>query len=198
MSFVPGSRIKGACLIEALAWLEKHKGRARLESALARMPAEGRAKLDPSRPSFGILASTWYEAAESGMVLDALTEGTTREERDRIARDVAKAVMEGTLRGVHGLMFSMMATPERYARHAPRLWSKYYDGGVVEVTIPEPQMMVGKIKEWSGHHPLLCAIVRFARVAALEAMGCIGVTSRHRCLSDVGGTECISVCRWTG
>jgi len=125
-----------------------------------------------------------------------MTNGLDAAERDRMARGLAKAVMDGTLRGVYGILFNMMATPERYARHAPRLWSKYYDEGKVEVTLPTPSSMIGKVTDWRGHHPFLCAVVRFARVAALEAMGCTNVRSEFRCKSQVGGNVCVTELHW--
>jgi hypothetical protein len=113
-----------------------------------------------------------------------------------MARTLAKAVMNGTLRGVYGMLFSIMATPERYARHAPRLWSKFYDDGKVAVTVPTPTTMTAVVTEWKGHHPFLCSVVRFARVAALEAMGRTSVSSEWRCKSEVGGDECVTRLRW--
>jgi hypothetical protein len=114
-----------------------------------------------------------------------------------MAREMAKAVMEGTLKGVYGIMFSMMATPERYARYAPRLWSKYYDEGNVRLKLSTPSSMSAVISDWQGHHPFLCEVVRFARVAALEAMGCRHVRSDLRCKSAVGGTDCVTDLHWT-
>jgi hypothetical protein len=191
-----GSHIKGACLVEALVWLEKSKGRARVEAALARIPNDGHNRADPHGPRFGILASEWYPASHTHAVLDAMTAELSREEQRQMARNLAKAVMEGTLRGVYGLLFSMMATPERYARHAPRLWSKYYDGGRVRFELPTRNSMIATISEWPGHHTFLCCTTRFARVAALEAMGCPDVRSEWRCKSEVGGDACVTELRW--
>jgi hypothetical protein len=191
-----GARIKGASLIEALAWLEHTQGRPRVAAALERLEPEVRALIDLERPSFGILASSWYDSAAAGFVLDALTHGVPLDQRDRMARDLAKAVMDGTLRGVYGMLFSAMATPERYARYAPRLWAKYFDDGDVQLAVTAPRTMTGTIKSWEGHHPLLCSVIRFARCAALEAMGCKDVVSEHRCKTNDGGTECFFVVRW--
>jgi hypothetical protein len=197
VSSKPGCHIKGACLIEALSWLEKSSGRGRVEAALARMADEGRAQIDPGRKSFGILASEWYPAENTHAVLDAMTDGLDRGQRTMMARGMAKAVMEGTLRGVYGILFNMMATPERYARHAPKLWSKYYDGGKVDVRLPTPTSMRAVVSGWQGHHAFLCEVVRYARIAALEAMGCRNVRSELRCKSDVGGDDCVTELRWT-
>jgi hypothetical protein len=191
-----GPHIKGACLIEALSWLEKNRGRERLEAALRLMPAGGRNDVDLARASFGILSSEWYPAANTHSVLDAMTAGMDPGARARMAREMAKAVMDGTLKGVYGIMFSMMATPERYARHAPRLWGKYYDEGEVRLRLSTPKSMTATVSDWQGHHPFLCEVVRFARVAALEAMGCRAVQSELRCKTAVGGDDCVTELRW--
>jgi hypothetical protein len=193
---VAASHIKGACLVEALQWMERNAGHERVAAALARMSVEARGQIDVARPSFGILASQWYPAENTHVVLDAMTADLSALEREQMARGIAKAVMAGTLHGVYGVLFRMMATPERYAQHAHKLWSKYYDSGRVRFSLPEPHRMVAVISDWGGHHPFLCAIVRFARVAALEAMGCREVISAWRCKSGQGGDECVTEVRW--
>jgi hypothetical protein len=104
--------------------------------------------------------------------------------------------MEGTLRGVYGLLFSIMATPERYARHAPQLWAKYYDSGQVIFRLETPRLMIAEVTGWQSHHPFLCEVVRFARAAALEAMGCKEVRSELRCKLNVGGDACVTTLEW--
>ncbi len=189
-------RIKGAGVIQALCWLEKHRGRDRLEAARPLMSAAVQADLNLDRSTYGIVASQWYPAADTHAVLDCMVKGLGPVERAEMARSLAKAVMEGTLRGVYGYLFSMMATPERYARRAPQLWANYYGDGMVCLTLPTPKTMVASISNWKGHHPFMCELVQFARVAALEAMGCMNVISQPDCKSIRGGDECIAHVRW--
>jgi len=191
-----GPQIKGAALLEALNWLEREHGRARVEAALARLSSASRARIDATRRSFGILASDWYPAENTHIVLGFLTEGLSSAEREQTARRLAKAIMEGTLHGVYGMLFNLMATPERYARHVSRLWSKFYDCGRVVAVLPTPSSMVATVSEWTSHDPFLCLTVQFARVAALEAMGCRNVRSELRCKDDVGGDACTTRITW--
>jgi len=187
--------IKGACLIQALTYLEKLQGRSRIEEAMNRMPPDLYDHVDATRASFGLISSEWYSTAATHFILDCITRPLGTIERETLARALAKAVMDSTLRGVYGFLFSIMATPDRYARHAPQLWANYYaDGRVALVT--ENKTMTAAIRDWKGHHPFLCAVVQYARVAALESMGCKEVSSEMACKSHIGGGECSARHTW--
>jgi hypothetical protein len=126
----PG-RIKGAAFREFVAWYEQELGRAQLLTLLRSIPDDLRRELelDPARESLGILSSRWYPADAIHALLDAIIAGIDPDRRRESIERAADAVMRATLRGVYRILFEWLATPDRYARFADRLWRSYYDSG---------------------------------------------------------------------
>ena len=190
----PGGRIKGAAFAEFVAWFGRRHP-ARLEYA-AQAVSRSSPLLDARSPGLGIIASSWYPADVVHALLDALVRDLDAAERREIAFQGSEAVMRATLRGVYQMLFRLMATPERYARHAPRLWSAYYDSGEFRVSIERPGLAVATIRRWRSHHPFMCELNWGAASAIYRAMGCHGVeTQREQCVAD-GGTECRFATTW--
>ncbi len=167
-----------------------------MREALERLPDAVRAELDPARPALGILASEWYPASLVHSVLDAVTFGLSEPDRQRLSDDGAEAIMRATLHGLYKTLFSLMATPERYARFGPKLWGAYYDSGRFEIIMPNSTTAVCTIAGWSGHHPFACDLNRSAAGAIYRAMGCESVrVERTSCVSN-GDPACRFVSTW--
>jgi hypothetical protein len=190
---VRAGRIKGAAFGELLRWFfEHHPGRV---AAAVERVAPGDLRPDPRKPGMGILAGSWYPAPEVHALLDALVAGLPRAERTAIARAAARATMDRTLRGLYKLLFDALATPERYARHAQRLWNSYYDGGTLTVT-PRGDGADSVVSDWAAHHPLICEMHVHAAAFIYEAMGKKDVSAtRLECVAT-GASACRFSVSW--
>lgn len=194
----PG-RIKGAAFREFVAFYEQELGRARLLALVERIPSAQRQALDlaADRESLGILSSRWYEAASIHALLDAILAGLDPDHRRESIHRAADAVMQGTLRGVYRVLFEWLATPDRYARFADRLWRSYYDSGDMHVVQETPERAVCTIRAWASHSAQLCDMNAAAAGSIYRAMGCTDVVvARSHCVAQ-GASECRFVTTWS-
>lgn len=190
-------RIKGAAFKEFLLWYGRTEGQARLDAHLAACPAALREQLTAGKPDLDVLASRWYEATLIHTLLDEIARGRSRLELRQLATEGSQAVMDATLRGLYRVLFQWMATPERYARYASKLWAAYYDSGELSLQ-PEASGLgaTSVVRHWQSHHPLICELNRGASVAIYTAMGLSDVScDRVACVSE-GASECRFVTRW--
>ncbi len=194
---IPG-RIKGAAFREFVGWYEEELGRERLLALLREVPDDVRRalELDPARESLGILSSRWYAADAIHALLDAVLAGIDPDHRrDSIGR-AADAVMLRTLRGVYRILFEWLATPDRYARFADRLWRSYYDCGEMRVVQETPERALCTIHGWHSHSARLCDMNAAAAASIYRAMGCADVTTHRTACVDQGASECRFVTTW--
>jgi hypothetical protein len=191
--------VKGAAVHELLVWYEHELGRDRLTEAVQRVPLELRSKLglDFGRDSLGILTSRWYDSEAMFSLLDVVGTGLGAAERIAVGERAADAVIRKTLRGVYRVLFSWLATPERYASFAERLWRSYYDTGTMAV-VSVGERAVCTIRDWRSHSQLGCEMNRAAAMAIYRAMGCAGVTTRREACVGEGASECRFVTTWQG
>ena len=194
----PGSagRIKGAAFIEFLRFCEHEYGTERVHSAVMSIPIELRHPLSVSLPTLGVLPSTWYAADTVHALLDALLSGVGSDARRRMAADISKAIMDATLKGVYRALFRVVATPERYARYASRLWTAYYDTGDFRIEMPNPKTAVATVRNWPSHHGFICELNRGAAEAIYTAMGLKNVVTTRAACIDGGAQACRFVSRW--
>jgi len=192
------ARIKGAAFREFLRWYDERQGSGRLADHLQALPATDRAEFDPGAPVLGVQPSHWYPASTVHRLLDEIVRGRSASEVRALGEEGARAVMDNTLRGIYRGLFTWMANPERYARHAHRLWDIYYDSGVFEVTpLPDGRGAVSVVRGWDAHHPVICELNRGAAIAIYEAMGCSDVHCERTSCVDDGASECRFVTRWS-
>lgn len=190
-------RIKGAAFREFVRfYATKYRGEA-LDATLARLPEALKASLNTEDAALGILTSQWYVASDVHALLDAIIAELDPFEQRKLADEGASAVMQATLQGVYKVLFSWMATPERYAAHAHRLWSRYYDCGSFEVEMQTPLKAVCTVSEWTTHHPFMCLLNRGAAEEIYTAMGCENVSTRRTACVGQGASECCFVTTWT-
>lgn len=181
---------------EFLAWYERRHGSAPVVAAVAEVERRHRVGLVPEGPYFGVLASRWYRAEAVHDLLDRLTADRSEAELARMADDAASAIMGHMLRGVYRTLFSLIATPERYARHAGKLWSTQYDTGsiVIEVTGTTEHRIT--FVDWASHHPFICRMNMAAARPIFEAMQCQDIhVQRLGCIST-GAAACENLVRW--
>jgi hypothetical protein len=153
-----------------LLWYEDHYGHEALGHLLRNVPREYALSIAPSEPAFGLLASTWYPSSFINAVLDAVCEETDDEGRE-IARQANSVVVPRMIHGVYRILFTLVATPERYARHVPRLWNGLHTTGKRSMAIRAPGEAFSVTEDWPGHHPMLCWVTIYTMAYVFEAMG---------------------------
>ena len=161
------------------------------------MPAAQRGELDTRELTLGVLTSDWYPAEQVHALLDEIARGKSEAAINDLAVGASGAIMRSTLRGLYRVLFEWMATPERYAKYAPKLWSTYYDSGEVSVELLSDRLTaVAIVSNWRSHHPLMCELNRGAALEIYAAMGCRDVTNeRAQCVSR-GDPHCRFITRW--
>jgi hypothetical protein len=188
--------IKGMAFREFLAWYEQRHGGAIVEATIRDVESRHHAGLVPEGPYFGVLASRWYPAEVVHDLLDQLTLARSEEELEKMAADAASSVMTHMLRGVYRAMFSLIATPERYVRHAGKLWSTQYDTGESRFTVTGPTEHRVTYVGWTSHHPFICRLNMAAGRPILEAMHCRDVESQRISCVSSGAAKCENLMRW--
>lgn len=191
-------RIKGAAFREFVAYYRATYGATALAAHVRAMPERLAQELDESDPVLGLLASQWYDAEVVHALLDEIARDKSEAALRELAAGASSAVMRATLRGLYRVLFEWMATPERYARYGPKLWSSYYDSGeMVTELMADGRGSIALVRNWSSHHPLICELNRGASVEIYAAMGCQDVAcERAQCVS-FGDPECRFITRWS-
>jgi hypothetical protein len=190
-------RIKGAAFREFIAYYRATYGAAALAGAVSAMPAMLRQTLDPQDAALGLLASDWYAAEVVHALLDEISRGKSEAALKELAASASGAVMRATLTGLYRVLFGWMATPERYARYAPKLWGTYYDSGETEVELVSGGLAaISTVRNWRSHHPLICELNRGAALEIYSAMGCLDVECERELCVSRGDSHCRFVTRW--
>lgn len=192
------ARIKGAGIQPFLASYSAHWGRERLLAAARSLPPDLGAGFDLADPLLGVLPSQWFAASAIHALLDRLMDGHSEEERARIAREGAQAAIESTLKGVYRWLFERMMSPDRYARSAQRLFSRYYEPGTMVKTPLGEHGHLSVVTDWGGHHPLLCDFLFHTAEYVYEALGCREVKVRRTACVSAGARECRFEITWSG
>jgi hypothetical protein len=129
-------------------------------------------------------------------LIDGLLFGVSPKERSAIARESGAFVTEQTIRGTFRTLFELLATPERCARHAQRMWRAYYETGTSTVTRLSPTCYEQRVAGWVEHHPFICEMHAAAAAVLYRAMGISRpVVERLGCVS-AGLPLCVSRVSW--
>jgi len=185
--------IKGAAFRELLVYYARAVSLTRARDVVAET---GRSVLSPERPDFGVLQNAWYPAELVNEILDRLTDGFSESELEKLAQETANHVMRVTLRGIYKTMFTLIATPERYARHVAKLWRVHYDNGEPAVVNPVPGEHHITFMAWRSHHPFSCRLNMSAALPIYGAMGCKDVRWRRAHCKSRGGAHCTCIVTW--
>jgi hypothetical protein len=190
-------RMKGAMLAEYLRWYSAHYDVAPVRRVIE-TDADARVfGLDPSRPTFGIVTSEWYPATMFHRIVDAGLSHLSDAERAKLLRDATDAVAATMLNGLYAVLFTLVATPERYSRHIQRAWRQLHDTGERQVRIVRAGEAESIIRAWPAHHRYLCQMVHETTRAVFSHMrvGSVSV-EQERCIDD-GAPECVARVRWS-
>jgi len=156
----------------------------------------GSAMLSAERADFGVMQNVWYPAELVHQLLDRLTDGFSEPDLVKLAQDAATHIMGVTLRGVYKTMFSLIATPERYARHIPKLWRVHYDNGDPAVVVRAPNEHRINFLGWRSHHAFACRLNMAAALPIYQAMGCKEVRWQRAHCKSLGGEHCTAIVTW--
>jgi hypothetical protein len=192
-------KVKGVAVREFLRWYVAARGTRALEKTVAMMPPEQQRSLNLAEPALGLLAGTWYPAPMIHRLLDGMTAGLRGPERLALIRDGAKATIRETLSGVYKVLFQAMMSPERYARNAQQLFSRYHNTGVMTKTAietPDGPGHLSVIRDWHGHHPTLCDFITHTAEYVYFALGCRDLTIKKTGCVSTGQPECTFVISW--
>jgi hypothetical protein len=191
-------RIKGSGIQPFFAWYSAQWSHARLVAAAERLPAPLRACFDLKDDHLGVLPSQWFRAAPIHALLDSLLDGHTAPERQRIAQDGARAIIESTLKGVYRWLFEMMMSPDRYGRSAQKLFSRYYEPGTMVKTPLGDRGHLSVVTNWGSHHPLLCDFLIHTAEYVYAGLGCKDVQVRRTGCVSSGSSDCRFEIVWEG
>ena len=193
-----GGQLKGTAFREFLLWyVDTHPDRVHaLRDAIAAMSEEERAGLMLDPPDFGVLSSRWYPSEAIAVILDVVANGLSEDERDVLVRESTRALARSMFRGIYRFVFRQVCTPGLYARHIGKLWGQLHNTGERSVVLRGARQAESTVRNWSGHHPLLCELQVGTMAALFEEMGCEHVTiERVQCVSR-GDELCSYVVRW--
>ncbi len=152
---------------------------------------------NPSLPHLGLAASAWYPAEVLHTLCDLASDGLSPSQRRATALSAGRALMATELRGIYKALFRLMASPERYAQHAQRLWRTHFDNGDFAVEATGAKEHRTKITGWRSHHVMVCESLEGSEPVIYETMGCRNVKRTPlACVAD-GAPACEWVIRWT-
>lgn len=188
--------IKGAAFREFLRWYASNRPE-HLAEAVSGLAPDLRNALDLKRESLGLISTDWYSCELIHGLLDAITSDLPPAEARSIIFEAARSVTRSTMLGVHRGLNQILESPERYAKHAPRLWEAYYGTGQFQVCMNGPNDAVAAIEQWDMHHPFLCLLVWGGITSVYESMGCAEVRVERRTCVAQGGENCQFAIRWS-
>jgi hypothetical protein len=187
-------RTKGMAWADQIRTFERLYGRDKLVAAVRAMPARWRPGLNEDHATLGVLDATWYPEEQRNAFFDAITADLGLLQQQTLARAFAKTVMDRSLRGLHRMIFAIMATPERFVKHAQSLWDVHHDTGRLRMKLLSPSSIEAAVLEWPTHHPFACMVNHYACLVTLVAMGCAQMSERRVCNPAVG--ECVGLYLW--
>ncbi len=191
------ARVKGAVIREFLVWYESVHGRGYVERVCARLEPDELAKLSPERMGLGMLPTGWYSSAIVHAVLDGVTEGATPAEVSALLREGNAVVVQRMTRGLYQFLFRMVGSPALYAKHIQRAWRLLHTTGERHMEL-SPGRAESSIRDWPGHHPVLCELTTETMRTVFEVMGCRHVTAEPVACLSRGDLECRTILRYEG
>jgi hypothetical protein len=194
---MPEPMIKGGMLREFVQWYEHAHGAERIREVARRVPDDLRTLIDPDEPLVNILAASWYPARLTHTILDAVTEGLDARGVERIAHDANRWIVQRGMGSVYRFALQRIVTPEMYAASVARLWRQIHSTGDRSLELTSRTTAVSTVRDWGGHHPVLCTVTIETMCALFESMGKKNVRwTRTACVSR-GAQECVTRLEWT-
>jgi len=192
----PQGRVKGAAVRAAFVWFSSTYGDAACAQVLQLASPELQSLLRPSDRAHGVMASTWYETALIGELVEIVERIAASDDVDEYRARLAAAVAKDNVDGVYRSLFRLIATPSLLEANAQRVWGTYCNEGAFVVRVPRPGAFEARLRGWSAHHAALCALVSHLIEHFLRTIGYNGlVVERTQCVSNEDG-QCVFEGTW--
>jgi hypothetical protein len=187
---VARGRMKGTAIRTGMLWFQQRYGTAAIEQTWATSSPELKALVRLDDPSFGFVASGWYDTRLVGELLASLEQAVGADEPDTWASALAEAIAKDNVNGVYRSLFRLITTPAMLEANAQRVWRTYCDEGTLVVNAPRAGELHLEIRQWTHHHEHACRVVGFAIQHVLRAIGYEAlVIERTQCVS-LGDPAC--------
>jgi hypothetical protein len=145
-------------------------------------------------PSFGIVASGWYDTRLVGELLLSLEETASTDDSEEYASALAQAIAKDNVGGVYRSLFRLITTPAMLEANAQRVWRTYCDEGTLLVRAPRAGEMFLEVRHWTHHHVATCRVVGYVIQHVLREVGYQAIViERTMCQSNGDG-----VCAFEG
>jgi hypothetical protein len=192
-------RLRGAGIVEWLAWQDARFGAGVSARALPHVPPELRVHFDGSKPHLGVDPERWYPASAFTALLDVVTREIQPVVLDALVDEAANSTMRALLVRAHSAssVYSSVSSVAKYARVVNALFRFMHDTGRVQLLALGPRRHESVISDWVSHHGTLCRFTCMCQVAIYERMGCVGVRIEHQCVSR-GHPACRAITTWSG
>jgi serine/threonine protein kinase len=182
---VARGRMKGTAVRSGLLWFAARYGPEAVARVWEQSSAELRALVRLDDPSYGIVASGWYETRLVGELIATFEESVGAEDSNAWASALGEAIAKDNVSGVYRSLFRLITTPAMLEANAQRVWSTYCDEGTIVVHAPRAGERQMEIRHWTHHHAHACRIVGFASQHILRAIGYEAlVVERMQCVSE--------------
>jgi hypothetical protein len=188
--------IKGGALREFVQWYGINHGKERLREVAQNLPEEMRSYIDPDDPIVNLLAASWYPSRFCNVLLDAVSEGLSQPEIERMAHDATRWIVQRGMNSVYRFALRRLVTPEMYAASVPRLWRQLHTTGDREMRVTSPTTAESKVLNWGGHHSVMCTVTIETMCAVFETMRCQHVTWKRVACVSRGASECVTLLEW--
>ena len=187
---VARGRMKGTAVRTGLLWFAERYGVDAVAQMCERATPELRAMVRLDDPSFGIVASGWYDTRLVGELLRLLEESSAGDDSEGWVSDLAEAIAKDNVSGVYRSLFRLITTPAMLEANAQRVWRTYCDEGILVVHAPRAGELQLEIRYWTHHHAHACRVVGYAIQHVLRAVGYEAlVIERTACVSQ-GDPSC--------
>ena len=181
---VARGRMKGTAVRTGLLWFAERHGMETVAGLWERSSPELQALIRLDDPSFGIVASGWYDTRLLGELLAMLEDAAGVDDGDAWASDLAEAIAKDNVAGVYRSLFRLITTPAMLEANAQRVWRTYCDEGILVVNAPRAGELQLEIRYWTHHHAQACRVVGYAIQHVLRAVGYEAlVIERTQCIS---------------
>jgi hypothetical protein len=177
--------MKGTAIRTGLLWFAHKYGTEAMARLWERSTSELQALVRIDDPSFGIVASGWYDTRLVGELLALLEEAAATDDGDAWASDLAEAIAKDNVGGVYRSLFRLITTPAMLEANAQRVWRTYCDEGILVVHAPRAGELQLEIRYWAHHNAHTCRVVGYAIQHVLRAVGYSAlVIERTQCISQ--------------
>jgi hypothetical protein len=153
-------RMKGTAIRAGVAWFAEGYATAGLERVHELASPELRGILRVGDPTFGIIASGWYDTQLMGELLDLVERVASPADPMAFGSRLAEAIARDHVSGVYRSLFRLVDTPPLLEANAQRVWRTYFDEGTLTVASRGVGLFEARVRGWAHHHPSVCALMR--------------------------------------